>query len=103
MSIELRADAFNVFNHTQFSGINSTLNFAVLNPATNQYVNATTSQNGVFGSVINGAFIPVTPNNLLGNANRSTNINGFGSISATRSPRAPGSPTLLQLAAPAPF
>ena len=76
MSIELRADAFNVFNHTQFSGINSTLNFAVLNPTTNQYVNATTSQNGVFGSVINGAFIPVTPNNLLVNANGSTNING---------------------------
>ncbi len=26
------------------------VNFAVLNPSTNQYVNATTSQNGVFGS-----------------------------------------------------
>jgi len=99
MSIELRADAFNVFNHTQFSGINSTLNFAVLNPTTNQYVNATTSQNGVFGSVINGNFIPVTPNNLTVNANGSTNINGFGTINGTRSAGAGGSPRFLQLVA----
>ena len=104
MSIELRGDAFNVFNHTQFgvqgaSGINSTLNFAVLNPSTNQYVNATTSQNGVFGSVINGAFIPVTPNNLPVNANGSTNINGFGTVSGTRSAGAGGSPRFLQLVA----
>lgn len=97
IGLELRADAFNVFNHTQFSGINSTLNFAVLNPQTNQYVNATTSQNGVFGSVINGAFIPVTPNNLPVNANGSTNINGFGTVSGTRSAGAPGSPRFLQL------
>jgi hypothetical protein len=99
MSIELRADAFNVFNHTQFSGINSTLNFAVLNPSTNQYVNATTSQNGVFGSVINGTFIPVTPNNLTVNANGSTNINGFGTVNGTRSAGAGGSPRFLQLVA----
>jgi hypothetical protein len=99
MSLELRGDAFNVFNHTQFSGINSTLNFAVLNPTTNQYVNATTSQNGVFGSVINGTFIPVTPNNLPVNANGSTNINGFGTVSGTRSAGAPGSPRFLQLVA----
>lgn len=97
VGLELRADAFNVFNHTQFSGINSTLNFAVLNPVTNQYVNATTSQNGVFGSVINGTFIPVTPNNLPVNANGSTNINGFGTVSGTRSAGAPGSPRFLQL------
>lgn len=97
VGLELRADAFNVFNHTQFSGINSTLNFAVLNPSTNQYVNATTSQNGVFGSVINGAFIPITPNNLPVNANGSTNINGFGTVSGTRSAGAPGSPRFLQL------
>jgi hypothetical protein len=97
VGLEMRADAFNVFNHTQFSGINSTLNFAVLNPTTNQYVNATTSQNGVFGSVINGNFIPVTPNNLPVNANGSTNINGFGTVSGTRSAGAPGSPRFLQL------
>lgn len=97
MSLELRGDAFNVFNHTQFSGINSTLNFAVLNPQTNQYVNATTSQNGVFGSVINGSFIPVTPNNLPVNANGSTNINGFGTVNGTRSAGAGGSPRFLQL------
>ena len=83
MSIELRADAFNVFNHTQFSGVNSTLNFAVLNPSTNQYVNATTSQNGVFGSVINGNFIPVTPNNLTVNANGSTNMIGIMGVGSS--------------------
>lgn len=99
MELELRGDAFNVFNHTQFSGINSTLNFAVLNPTTNQYVNATTEQNGVFGSVINGTFIPITPNNLPVNANGSTNINGFGTVSGTRSAGAPGSPRFLQLVA----
>lgn len=97
VGLEMRADAFNVFNHTQFSGINSTLNFAVLNPQTNQYVNATTSQNGQFGAVINGTFIPVTPNNLPVNANGSTNINGFGTVSGTRSAGAPGSPRFLQL------
>jgi len=26
--MDLRADAFNVFNHPQFSGINNTINFA---------------------------------------------------------------------------
>ncbi len=98
-SLELRGDAFNVFNHTQFSGVNSTLTFQVLNPTTNQYGNATTSQNGVFGSVINGTFIPVTPSNLTVNANGATNINGFGTISGTRSAGAGGSPRFLQLVA----
>jgi len=51
----------------------------------------------VFGSVINGAFIPVTPNNLPVNANGSTNINGFGTVSGTRSAGAAGSPRFLQL------
>src|SRR5262249_34906615 len=59
---ELRVDAFNVFNHTQFSGINSTLNFASL---TN-----------------------LTPTNLVFNSNGTiNNINGFGSVSGARDPR----------------
>ena len=60
--IELRADAFNVFNHTQFSGINSTINFTSLtNPAiTNLYLKADGSVN---------------------------NINGFGTVSGARDPR----------------
>jgi hypothetical protein len=103
MSLEMRGDAFNIWNHTQFSGINSTLNFQVLNPVTNVYGNANTSQNGVFGSFItvNGAntFIPVTPSNLTVNANGSTNISGFGTVSGTRSAGAGGSPRFLQLVA----
>ncbi len=89
LSMELRGDAFNVFNHTQFSGVNSTLSFGVLNPTTHQYGNATTSQNGVFGSVIGGTFIPVTPSNMTVNGNGSTNINGFGTVNGTRSAGVP--------------
>jgi hypothetical protein len=60
--LQLRADAFNAFNHTQFSGINSTLNFASL---TN-----------------------LTPTNLYLNANGTVNnINGFGTVSGARDPR----------------
>jgi hypothetical protein len=93
--IRLRMDAFNVFNHTQFSGLNSTLNFAVLNPL-GSYVSPATSVNGVFGCYFSGntctatptgAFVPVTPNNLPVNANGSTNINGFGTVNGARDPR----------------
>lgn len=60
--IQLRGDAFNVFNHTQFSGINSTLNFASL---TN-----------------------LSPTNLYLKADGTVNnINGFGTVSAARDPR----------------
>ncbi len=60
--LELRADAFNAFNHTQFSGVNSTINFTSLtNPAvTNLYLRADGSVN---------------------------NINGFGTVSNARDPR----------------
>jgi hypothetical protein len=60
--IQLRCDAFNVFNHTQFSGLNTTINFtSITNPtATNMPFNAA----GVL-----------------------TNKNGFGTISGVRSPR----------------
>ena len=60
--LELRADAFNVFNHTQFNGVNSTLNFTSLTNA--------------------------TPTNLYlkpdGTVN---NKNGFGTVSGARDPR----------------
>jgi len=55
-NFQLRADAFNVFNHTQFTGINSNINFngpnngAFTNPASN-----TPSQYNGFGSVSSAA------------------------------------------------
>lgn len=62
---ELRVDAFNAFNHTQFANVNATLNVTSLtNP---------TPTNLPFDPVT-GAFIP---------ANR----NGFGTISTVRDPR----------------
>jgi len=60
--LQLRADAFNVFNHTQFSGINSTINFTSL---TNS-----------------------TPTNLPFNADGTLrDKNGFGTVSGARDPR----------------
>jgi hypothetical protein len=62
VSLQLRFDAFNVFNHTQFSGYDSTINFAGLhNP---------------------------TPTNLPFNAaGQLTNVFGFGTVSGVRPPR----------------
>ncbi len=58
--LQLRADAFNVLNHTQFSGVNSTLNF-------------------------NGQRVPT---NLPFNANGDlTNRTGFGTVNGARDPR----------------
>jgi hypothetical protein len=60
--LQLRGDAFNAFNHTQFSGINSTLNISALT---------------------NGTFT-----NLYLNANGTVNNkNGFGTVSGARDPR----------------
>ncbi len=60
--LELRVDAFNVFNHTQFNGVNSNIKFKSLtNP---------------------------TPTNLVFNPDGTINdINGFGSVSGARDPR----------------
>ena len=60
--IELRGDAFNVFNHTQFSGINSGINYTSLtNPAiTNLFLKPDGSIN---------------------------NLNGFGTVNGARDPR----------------
>jgi hypothetical protein len=68
--LELRVDAFNVLNHTQFSGVNATLNVTSL---TNY-----------------------TPTNLPYDANGNfifANRNGFGTINGARDPR------ILQLVA----
>jgi hypothetical protein len=71
LRIQLRADAFNVFNHTQFSGINATLNMA------------TPSPRPAIGDLAGGRFT-----NLYKNADGSVNnINGFGTVSAARDPR----------------
>ena len=59
---EIRLDAFNAFNHTQFDGVNSTANFA--------------SQ----GSTA----ITNLPFNSSGGL---TNLNGFGSVNSVRTPR----------------
>ncbi len=61
-NFEIRGDAFNVFNHTQFSGLESTINFTSL---TNS-----------------------TPTNLPYNSSgQLVNLFGFGSVSGVRSPR----------------
>jgi hypothetical protein len=82
--LTIRGDAFNVFNHTQFSGVNSTLNFS----------SANSSQNGVFGTTSSsGVFTPSTPSNLyLNPTTGAVNINGFGTVNGARNPR------ILQLA-----
>jgi len=61
-SLQLRADAFNAFNHTQFSGYNTTVNFSGLNnpTVTNLFLKADGSIN---------------------------NLNGFGTVSGARDPR----------------
>ncbi len=60
--LELRLDAFNVLNHTQFSGVNRTINYTSLTDAT----------------VTNK---PYNASNVL------TNRNGVGTISGVRNPR----------------
>ena len=58
-NFQLRADAFNVFNHTQFNGINSTINFD--GPGSTNFTNPA--------------------------ANNPSQYNGFGSVSAANDPR----------------
>ena len=60
--VVLRGEAFNVFNHTQFTGINSTLNFSGLTNPT--YTNLPYNSSG-----------------------KLTNITGFGTVSGVASPR----------------
>jgi len=70
VQLQVRLDAFNVFNHTQFSGINSTLTFS--------------------GTFANGLVtINPVPTNLAydPNTGRVLNTVGFGAVSGVRSPR----------------
>ncbi len=62
LKLNFRADAFNVFNHAQFSGVNSTVNFKAINDPT----------------VTN---LPYNSSGVL------TNKNGFGTINGVRSAR----------------
>jgi hypothetical protein len=61
-------DAFNVFNHTQFSGVNATVNYTA--------------------TVVNGLITnPVVTNNYLKADGTVNNINGFGTVNGARDPR----------------
>jgi hypothetical protein len=62
LKLQFRADAFNVWNHTQFSGVNATATFASLSnwTLTNGYLKSDGTVN---------------------------NINGFGTVNGSRSPR----------------
>jgi hypothetical protein len=65
--IQLPADAFNVFNHANFTGMNTTLNF-------NAYP---TTPNGI----VDGS--PTIVSTVLGrNANGSFNVTGFGTVAS---------------------
>lgn len=81
MHFQLRVDAFNVFNHANFTGLNTTLNF-----------NAYPSSNGIITgrpTLANNA----TPYNAAGQL---VNVTGFGSVTSPAS-GAPGGPRVLQL------
>jgi hypothetical protein len=62
VSLQLRVDAFNAFNHPQFTGINSNINYASI-----------TGGNGL--------------SNITNLADPVTRQNGFGSVSGARDPR----------------
>jgi hypothetical protein len=61
-SLQLRGDAFNVFNHTQFSGYNTTVNFS-----------------GLTNPTVTNLFLK--PNGTI------NDLNGFGTVSGARDPR----------------
>ncbi len=83
LRFHLRADAFNIFNHANFTGLNTTLNFNVY-PSSNGVVTG-------LPALANNA----TPYNAAGQL---VNVTGFG---AATSPAAgsPGGPRVLQLVA----
>ena len=67
--IQVRVQAYNVFNHTNWQTLNTAATF---NPTT--------------GALVNGA-------------NTTTNINGFGALTAVRGNGALGGPRIIELAA----
>jgi hypothetical protein len=83
LHFQLRADAFNVFNHANFTGLNTVLNF-----------NGYPTSNGVvtgLPALANNA----TPYNAAGQL---VNVTGFGSVTSPAA-GAPGGPRVLQLVA----
>jgi Carboxypeptidase regulatory-like domain/TonB-dependent Receptor Plug Domain len=66
--LELRVDAFNVFNHTQFSGINSTINFNC-------------------GSVSNNCATYTVTNLPFNSSGQLVNKTGFGTVNGVYNPR----------------
>jgi hypothetical protein len=73
--MEFRVDAFNVFNHTQFSGVNSTLNYWVTSTITNGKVNSFSN-------------ITPVPTSLATNPNTGAiNFGGFGAVNGIRPAR----------------
>jgi hypothetical protein len=62
LRMQFRADAFNAFNHTQFSGVNASVSYA--------------------------SMTATTPSNLYLKADGTlNNINGFGTVNGARDPR----------------
>jgi hypothetical protein len=82
LHFQLRADAFNVFNHANFTTLNTTLNFNSY-PTTNGIVTGSPS---------------ITSTALGRNANGSFNVTGFGTVQSPAA-GAPGGPRVLQLVA----
>jgi len=79
--VQFRVDAFNVFNHANFTGLNTTLNF-----------NAYPTSNGIvtgLPTIANNA----TPYNAAGQL---VNVTGFGAVTSPAA-GAPGGPRVLQL------
>jgi hypothetical protein len=83
LHFQLRADAFNVFNHANFTGLNTVLNF-----------NGYPTSNGV----VTG--LPALANNAIpyNAAGQLVNVTGFGSVTSPAA-GAPGGPRVLQLVA----
>jgi hypothetical protein len=83
LHLQLRADTFNIFNHANFTGLNTVLNF-------NGYP---TSNGEVTG-------LPTLANNAtpLNSAGQLVNVTGFGSVTSPAA-GAPGGPRVLQLVA----
>lgn len=72
--MEFRLDAFNVFNHTQFSGVNSTLNFNVFSTIVN-------------GKITNYNPVPAPGSLAVNPVTGAINTGGFGAINGVRPAR----------------
>jgi hypothetical protein len=82
LHFQLRADAFNVFNHANFTGLNTSLNF-------NAYPTSPTGVVTGLPTLANNA----TPYNAAGQL---VNVTGFGSVTSPAA-GSPGGPRVLQL------